>query len=427
MFSSSFGSLPDDTMGLPGSSPQHIDGSGHYGAYLGVSGSSAQVGGVAGVFSSAPLGSSHGASPSSSAVSSPLSSASSSMVDVMVFDAAAEARLVEIQRRLDDTNLSSSSLGSFRPKSPSNPVKMPSKIQTTVQAGSKSKTSLLCLSVDPTGVRFIAGGEAPLSMYDALSGTSQRCFKGTSKTVTSVSWDEKGALLLATGTDNTCRVWFPGQTPPCAIHHAAEVQMGCFLSQTRIATIARNRMLSIFDISYTSSSSSYKFVRSTTHKSTAYALCVNPLTAIVYTGHLDKQIRAYDPKRDATVSSFDSQHTDAITGLQISPDGSKLYSTSRDGSIRCFDVDSGNKLLAVYTAPKLSIQSNWARATLSPSGEYIALGSATGQIFIWDTATTKIIANLKASSVPITGVSWNPLHSNHLVSFDETGSISIWC
>lgn len=361
-------------------------------------------------------------------MSSPISSASSSMVDMMVFDAAAEARLTEIQRKLDDSSLSSSSsLGSFSRKGSAEPVKLPTKVQTTIQAGTKSKTSLLCLAIDPTGARFLAGGEAPLTMYDALSGTGQRCFKGSAKTVTSVSWDERGALCLATGTDNTCRVWFPAQTPPCTIHHSAEVQMACFLSQTRIATITRSRTLSIFDISATSSSSSYKFIRSTHHKSTAYALCANPLTSIVYTGHMDKQIRAYDSKRDVVVSAFDSQHSELITGLQLSPDGSKLYSTSRDNTIRCFDVDSGNKLVAVFTAPKLSLTSNWARAALSATGEYLALGSSTGQIFIWDTCSTKLVATLSgASNTAVSGVSWNPLHHNHLVSFDEAGIISIW-
>lgn len=421
MFSSSYGSLPDhDTSAAPTNTH-----SSHHHSHLGATHTSSPQGGNAhgtNLFSS----SNSGASPSSSTMSSPISSASSSMVDVMVFDAAAEARLLEIQRKLDDSGLSSSSLGSFSRKGSAEPVKLPTKVQTTIQAGTKSKTSLLCLAVDPTGARFIAGGEAPLSMYDALSGTGQRCFKGVSKTVTSVSWDEKGSLCLATATDNTCRVWFPGHSAPCTIHHSAEVQMGCFLSQTRIATITRNRTLSIFDISSTSSSSSYKFMRSTHHKSTAYALCANPLTSIVYTGHMDKQIRAYDSKRDAVVSAFDSQHTEPITGLQLSPDGSKLYSTSRDNTVRCFDVDSGNKLVAVFTAPKLSLTSNWSRASLSSTGEYLALGSSTGHIYIWDTCSTKLIATLSASTTPISGVSWNPLHHNHLVSFDEAGVISIW-
>lgn len=414
IFSSSFSSLPDhDTASTTPPHLPHVHGA----PILTSSANGASMSSWTGV----------GPSPSQSTLSTPGSSASSSMADLMVFDAAAEARLAEIQRRLDDANFSSSSLGSsLGGKSNADLVKLPTKVQTTIQAASKSKTSLLCLAVDPTGARFIAGGETPLTMYDALSGTGQRCFKGTTKTVTSVSWDEKGALILATGTDNTCRVWFPGHSTPCTIHHSAEVQMGCFLSSSRIATIARNRTLSVFDISASSSSSSYKFVRSSSHKSTAYALCANPITSIIYTGHLDKQIRAYDSKRDATISSFDSQHTDAITGLQLSPDGSKLYSTSRDNTIRCFDVDSGNKLVAVFTSPKLSIQSNWTRAALSTTGAHIAVGSSTGHIYIWDTGSTKLVATLKGSNAAIIGVSWNPLHSNHLVSFDETGVISIW-
>jgi WD40 repeat protein len=344
---------------------------------------------------------------------------SSSGENGLVFDAVAEARLLEIQRKLDDTSTSWS--GSVKSKSV---TQLPTQVKTTVQACQKtnSKQALICACVDPTGMKMLLGGETPLAMYDAASGAVQRSFKAPTKTITSVSFDDKGSLMLASATDNTARIWFPNVSAPCTINHPAEVHMAAFCGTGRIATIARNRSLCIWDVH---SASSYKFTYSSPQKSTSYAMCVNPISNLVYTGHMDRLIRIFDSKRGMAISQFDTGHSDYITGLQLSPDGSKIYSTSRDNTICCYD-SSNQKLLNTFSHKDLRLESNWARASLSPTGEHIAIGSSCGRIFIWDTESTKLVATLKGSNSAVRGVSWNPASYSNLVSFDDQGVVSIW-
>jgi len=438
---------------------------------------------------------------SPSTVDISLSSGAIESIDIpMVFNAAAEARLLEIQRKLDDTSSmwnSSSSSGNLSQKKM---VQLPTKVFIAIQPLIKSKASRVSAAcVDPTGVKLVAGGENALCLYDALhGGGAQKTFKSSPKSITSVCYDETGTLLLAAATDRTARVWFPTSSTPCTINHATEVYAAVFCgsstsssssssssfrsslggtnivqqtpssssstsitgekssgslapiipsspvsshlpgalsgngststssvvpSHARIATICRNRTLSIWDVS---SSTSYRFLFSHPFKSLSYAMCANPITSLVYTGHLDKQVRVFDAKRGEAVSQFDTQHTDCITGLQLSTDGSKIYTTSRDGTVCCYDTANTNKILATFTAPNLSIDSNWARATLSPTGQHIALGSSNGKVFIWDTQTTKLVTTLNASSTAVSGITWNPLNYNNLVTFDDHGVISIW-
>jgi WD40 repeat protein len=362
-------------------------------------------------------------SPSNSTSSLPTllapSSSSLLLLEPLVFDAAAEARLLEIQRKLDDTSTSWSVSVSKSNKD----FQLPTKVLSTIQIKSKSKSSIMSTCVDNTGLKLLAAGENPLIMYDALNGSVQKTFKGPTKTITSVCFDDKGSLILASSTDNTARVWFPNTSVPCTINHPAEVHMAAFCgSDGRIATISRNRTLSIWDIH---SASSYKFIHSSSQKSMSYAMCVNPIANLVYTGHLDRSIRVFDAKRGMPISQFDTAHSDCITGLQISPDGSRIYSTSRDSTICCYDTAS-NKLLATYSTPKLRIENNWTHASLSPTGEHIAIGSVTGNIFIWDTTSSKLVSTLNAAMSSVLGVSWNPLNYNNLISFDDQGVISIW-
>lgn len=423
--------------------------------------------------------------PSLSGAGSPCASEMSSSSEVaapLVFDAAAEARLLEIQKRLDDSstmwNLSASNDRLSRKKG----VQLPTKVSALIQPSVKSKSHRIAAAcVDPGGVKLVAGGETPLCMYDAQSGgAALKMLKSSPKSITSVCYDESGTLLLASSMDRTARVWFPTSSTPCTINHASEVYCAVFCGSShsptnfrasfsgispsqlasnseraitntappgsghlsfpsgasssmssipslpthiKIATICRNRTLSIWDIS---SSTSYKFTFSHAFKSLSYAMCANPISSLVYTGHLDKHVRIFDAKKGDVIAQFDTQHTDCITGIQLSPDASKIYTTSRDGTIACHDTASGNKRLATLSAPNLSIDSNWARASLSSSGDHIALGSANGNVFIWDTNSTKLVATLNASSTAVSGVVWNPVNYNNLVTFDDHGVISIW-
>lgn len=48
-----------------------------------------------------------------------------------------------------------------------------------------------------------------------------------------------------------------------------------------------------------------------------------------------------------------------------------------------------------FSADGFKVVCDWARATFSPDGQYIAVGSADGSIFIWNVVTTKIESILK--------------------------------
>jgi autophagy-related protein 16 len=351
-------------------------------------------------------------SPSGSMSAIPSSSSSGELI----FDAAAEARLLEIQRKLDGESSSTSWAASITPKY----LQLPTVVSKTVKPSS-AKTKIYCAALDVSGTKLLAGGELPLTLFDAVTGKQQRLYKGVS-TITFATFDEKGELVLASSTDNTARVWFPGASSPCTINHPAEVHMASFYGSDKIATIARNRSLTLWDVH---SNTSYKFNNSSSQKSIAYGLHVNPISNLIYTGHLDRKIRVYDTRKLSVVSQIDTAHTDGITSLQISLDGTKIYSTSRDNSICCYDT-TNNRLLATYSTPKFAIDSNWSRAALSPTGDHIAVGSVNGSIFIWETASAKLVSSLSGSKNSVLGLAWNPASYSSLISYDDQGIITMW-
>ena len=51
--------------------------------------------------------------------------------------------------------------------------------------------------------------------------------------------------------------------------------------------------------------------------------------------------------------------------------------------------------LLFFSADGFKVGCDWARATFSPDGQYIAVGSANGSVFIWNVMTNKIETVLK--------------------------------
>jgi WD40 repeat protein len=99
------------------------------------------------------------------------------------------------------------------------------------------------------------------------------------------------------------------------------------------------------------------------------------------------------------------RHADRVNALAYSPDGTKLASASRDGSVRVWDIGNGRELLAYrgHPAPPPVSDANPVEGTSvlrvpavawSPTGTLVA--SAGGnEIHLWDPATGKLAKTLK--------------------------------
>ncbi|KIJ07796.1 hypothetical protein PAXINDRAFT_44803, partial [Paxillus involutus ATCC 200175] len=71
-------------------------------------------------------------------------------------------------------------------------------------------------------------------------------------------------------------------------------------------------------------------------------------------------------------------HTDHVTCLSLSPDGTKLASASCDKTVRFWDVCSGE---LIYH-PLRHEHGLWA-VTFSPSGESVACGGLNEKLSLW--------------------------------------------
>jgi WD40 repeat protein len=95
-------------------------------------------------------------------------------------------------------------------------------------------------------------------------------------------------------------------------------------------------------------------------------------------------------------------HTDSVSGVIHLLDGQRIITSSQDGSLRLWNMESG-----------LQIGEDWrdgdspVRAiALSPDGKQVASGSDDGAVRLWGIDTRKVIATWTGHTYTVQYVCW---------------------
>ena len=112
-------------------------------------------------------------------------------------------------------------------------------------------------------------------------------------------------------------------------------------------------------------------------------------------------------------------HTDRVYGVAISPDGKRIVSGSRDGTIKIWDATTGGELM-ILRGHESSVMS----VAFSPDGKWIASGSTDETIRIWDMATGDELTMLQDEAI-VTNVAFSP-DGKRLVSGNWNKTIKLW-
>ncbi|HUT45541.1 MAG TPA: protein kinase, partial [Sedimentisphaerales bacterium] len=87
-------------------------------------------------------------------------------------------------------------------------------------------------------------------------------------------------------------------------------------------------------------------------------------------------------------------HTDRVYSVAISPDGKRIFSGSKDDTIKVWDAATGNELMT-FRGHKSSVNS----ITFSPDAKRIVSGSTDKTIRIWDVATGDELTMLQDEAI----------------------------
>ncbi|GAA97298.1 uncharacterized protein L969DRAFT_14614 [Mixia osmundae IAM 14324] len=152
-----------------------------------------------------------------------------------------------------------------------------------------------------------------------------------------------------------------------------------------------------------------------------------PITAVrwsqdsqqIYIGGIDNDIHVYDLRKSEIAFTL-RDHSDTISGLSLSPQGSHLLSSSFDNTCKVWDVrpfapitnvddPSQNPRLTrtLYGAPAGHDQ-YLRKPCWDSTGKRCAIGAADRTVVIWNVASGEVAYKLPGHAGTVTSVDWLP-------------------
>ena len=126
-------------------------------------------------------------------------------------------------------------------------------------------------------------------------------------------------------------------------------------------------------------------------------------------------------------------HTETLWSAVFSQDGTKIATTSLDGTAKIWDAATGKELLSVKSPakdpkPSTGYFEGWGwfwYATFSPDGKYLATADGDGMARIWDAVTGEELLALEGHSTDVYHIEFSP-DGSRLVTVSPDGLAIIW-
>ncbi|XP_046415582.1 autophagy-related protein 16-1 isoform X4 [Neodiprion pinetum] len=297
---------------------------------------------------------------------------------------------------------------------------LPTKVSSKFDAHDGEVNAVKWSPVD----RIVAtgGADRKVKLWDVSKGSydSKGMLVGSNAGVMSVDFDSTGSLILGASNDFASRVWTVSdlRLRHTLTGHCNKVMAAKFLGEpSKVVTGSYDRTLKIWDLRSRACIET-KFAGSSCND----VVISDGSGSTIISGHFDKTIRFWDTRAESSSNNILLQGK--VTSLDLSRDAHYLLSCVRDDTLKLLDLRM-NQIIGTFSADGFKVGCDWARATFSPDGQYIAVGSSNGSVFIWSVSSNKVESVLKDHTSSVTAVAWHP-QGTYLASVDRTKQATIW-
>lgn len=266
------------------------------------------------------------------------------------------------------------------------------------------------------------GADRKLKLWNISKGTfeSKGSLVGSNAGVMALDFDASGSIVLGASNDYATRVWTvtDHRLRHTLTGHSGKVMAAKFLGEaTKVVTGSHDRTLKIWDLRSRACIET-KFAGSSCND----LVSVDGSGSIIISGHFDKSIRFWDSRSESSCNNV--VLNGKVTSLDLTRDSKYLVCCVRDDTLKLLDLRM-NQVVTLFSCDGFKVGCDYARATFSPDGQYVAVGSSDGGVYIWSVSSGKVETILKEHTAAVTATSWHPF-GTFLATVDRSRRTIIW-
>ena len=278
-------------------------------------------------------------------------------------------------------------------------------------------------------------GKPSLRLWDLESGQTLRTLEGHMDRVSAVAVTPDGHRAVSTSADQTLRLWDleSGQTLRVFEGHTHWVNAVAITPNGRRAVSAsEDGTLRLWDLGNDQTPRTFEG-----HTDSVNAMAVTPDGRRAVAASSDGTLRLWDLESGQTLRVLEG-YTDGVQAMAVTPDGRRGVAASSDGTLRLWDLESGQTLRtleghtreasAVAATPESLFKVDKDRVSalaMTPDGLRAVLGSPDGTLRLWDLESGQRLRTLEGHTREVSAVAVTP-DGRRAVSASEDQTLRLW-
>lgn len=240
--------------------------------------------------------------------------------------------------------------------------------------------------------------------------------QGHKNAILDLRWTADGENLVTCSPDKTVRCWdaHVGEQVKQMKGHAGFVN-ACDAAPTGaplVVSAADDATARVWDLRAKGAVAIFRT------KLPATAVAFSADASGVYVGGIDNDLKMFDIRvagrgeDDARGPSMTLRgHTDTITGVAVSPDGTHVLTNAMDGTLRRWDARpfcEGDRCVGTLVGHEHNFEKALLRCAWSADGKRVSAGSSCRNVHVWDVASGRALYKLPGHLGTVHDVAFHP-------------------
>ncbi len=276
------------------------------------------------------------------------------------------------------------------------------------------------VALSPSGKQVVSGAaDGKIKFWDVESGQCQRTLDGHAEWVHSVAISSDGKFFASGGRDDLVKLWDfeSGELLKTFVGHSGLVKSVAYSPDGKLlASCGRDHVIRVWEIA---AGNCLKTLGGDDFFTASMVKFSSDSKRVVFAGD---SLQLWDIETGSCLRTFEG-HTDSVGQIAISGNGKWIASggSYTDHTARLWDAESG---ACVWQKEFPENGGVWS-LVFSPQEDILISGHHDGTIKYWDVTSGECLQSINAHSEPVSDLSTD-LEGHYLVSGSWDKSIKLW-